>query len=629
MLKSKQRKLDRLSDENESLLGQVDTYCAQLKDAKNSDVKAKHELQKVQEELNKASQECKAEKKKAAELEKEVKSAKSKADQLTKELEGEKSKRNKLEAAAAKGMEAEANLICLKENEREASRKIKDLEGLLAMEKKLNADKNLQLAALSDKLLQAETLAHQMEEKAELLAAESKDEDKCQENILEERTKLVNEMEDIKAKFSQLEADNAEKQERLEQMELSKSAATEEWKAVEQKNRGLIEELNQLTEEMKRRGERIDRLEQCTVDHQNRARELEKQKTELEAKAIEVSSKLEDSEKKQRELEKTHSDLRQELKNQVEVLESSKQAERLKEAEFSDLLGKLKESEKTKKEALEEMEGINREVTCLKDQIASLSNYLEVKQKEVSTLEDKLEIAAKEKDANSSSADSKIQELENLLAQKGNDSEQLSLTNKLKEADEAVGIQSLKVKDLTLTLEGLQTSLKTLKEENKVKEENFLATFNDLESKNTSHVAEVDSLTNDLSEKEKKIKQLNSVIERMVTREEAEIKEEQDIEKVLEEKAALEIELDSLTKDLAKVKEHLKEVIQEKSDLNEEKDMMVAEKNNILKDMEEVTQEKEQLRNQMTRLVKDHTLGEEHLAASEAKIQGKLILKVN
>merc|ERR1719234_1005626 len=49
--------------------------------------------------------------------------------------------------------------------------------------------------------------------------------------------------------------------------------------------------------------------------------------------------------------------------------------------------------------------------------------------------------------------------------------------------------------------------------------------------------------------------------------------------------------------------------------------MVVAEKNIILKEMEEVTQEKEQLRNQMTRLVKDHTLGEEHLALSAAKIE--------
>jgi len=246
-----------------------------------------------------------------------------------------------------------------------------------------------------------------------------------------------------------------------------------------------------------------------------------------------------------------------------------------------------------------------------------------------------LEIAANEKDARADSADVKIQELENLLAQKGNDAEELNLTNKLKEADEAVGVQSMKVRELTLTLEGLQSSLKSLTEENKIKEENFLATINDLESKNTSFVADVASYTNNLSEKENKIKQLQNVIEELERATEAQGKEDEDkseyllkIEKTLEEKAALQIEIDSLTKELAGVKEHLKEVMQEKSDINVEKEMAVTEKKNILKEMEEVTQEKEQLRNQMTRLVKDHTSGEEHLAASEAKIE-ELELKLS
>ena len=71
---------------------------------------------------------------------------------------------------------------------------------------KLNADKNSQLAALSDKLVQAETLAHEMEEKAELPAAESesddcKDDDARQENTLEDQAKLLDEIEDIKKRM--------------------------------------------------------------------------------------------------------------------------------------------------------------------------------------------------------------------------------------------------------------------------------------------------------------------------------------------------------------------------------------------------------------------------------------------
>merc|ERR1719471_1802153 len=61
LLKAKQRKLDRLSDENDSLLGQIDSYCAQLKDATNLETKVKTELQKVQDELQKAEQNFKAE----------------------------------------------------------------------------------------------------------------------------------------------------------------------------------------------------------------------------------------------------------------------------------------------------------------------------------------------------------------------------------------------------------------------------------------------------------------------------------------------------------------------------------------------------------------------------------------
>ena len=142
----------------------------------------------------------------------------------------------------------------------------------------------------------------------------------------------------------------------------------------------------------------------------------------------------------------------------------------------------------------------------------------------------------------------------------------------------------------------------------------------------------MDSLRNNLSENENKIGQLQNTIEELEKATEPQTKDVEGesehllkIEKTLEEKAALEIEFDSLTKDLARVKEHLKEVTEEKSDINVQNEMVVAEKKNILKELEEVTQEKEQLRNQMTRLVKSHTLGEEHLATSQTKIDGKFI----
>merc|ERR1711962_692095 len=53
LLKSKQRKIDRLSDENDSFLGQVDTLCSQINNLKKERAEGETDLQKVQGELNK------------------------------------------------------------------------------------------------------------------------------------------------------------------------------------------------------------------------------------------------------------------------------------------------------------------------------------------------------------------------------------------------------------------------------------------------------------------------------------------------------------------------------------------------------------------------------------------------
>jgi len=619
LLKAKQRKLDRLSDENDSLLGQIDSYCAQLKDAANSETKVKTELQKVQNELQKAEQDFKAEKKKTSELEKEAKSAKSRADQLSKELEGEKSKRSKLEVSAAKGMEAEANLICLRESESNLSRRVKELEGLLGMEKKLNADKNLQLATISEKLLEAENLVQEKEEKVRLLEADkskmddSLEKDRIHNELLEEQAQLQSSIEGIKSKCSQLEAEKVTQREQLEQMELSRIAASEEQKALEQKNSGLIEELNQLTEEMKKRGERIDKLEQCTVDHQNRARELERQKTELEATAAQTSGKLEDSEKKQKELEDIQVDLRRELKSQSEALETSKEQESLKEAGLEELTVKLKETEKLKREALEEIEGVNREIVCLKDQVASLSNYLENKQKEILSLEEKVshfEKYIEEKDSHASSANKRVQELENILVEKRKEEESVNLGAKLEEADQAVELQSSKVEDLTSSLKELQSSLKSQTEESDIREKTLSVTITDLESLLASKDAEVLGLKNDLSGKESDVYELQNKIKDL-----EKASQETDGENLIEMKKTAE-EKAELESELAKVKETLGEELEKNRVINEEKERALADLN---KEMEKVTQEKEHFRDQITRLVKDHTKGEEKLASSEAR----------
>ena len=87
-----------------------------------------------------------------------------------------------------------------------------------------------------------------------------------------------------------------------------------------------------------------------------------------------------------------------------------------------------------------------------------------------------------------------------------------------------------------------------------------------------------------------------------------------EMKKIAEEKAELETEL-------AKVKETLGEELEKNREMNEEKERALADLN---KEMVKVTQEKEHFRDQITRLVKDHTMGEEKLASSEARTTGNV-----
>ena len=97
------RQLDRLTDENESLLQQMDTYCSQLK---------------------------------AVALEKS-------------------SLQNKLESSkdqALRVMELEANIICFKEKEKDFQNKLKALEADVNKERKTGAEKDLEIRAMRERL---------------------------------------------------------------------------------------------------------------------------------------------------------------------------------------------------------------------------------------------------------------------------------------------------------------------------------------------------------------------------------------------------------------------------------------------------------------------------------------------
>jgi len=306
ILKSKKRQLDRLTEENESILEQMDTYCSQLKVVSKEKTEVEKGLQTVKGALVKA------------------------------------------EKQSGKAMELEANMICLKESEKQMSSKLKSMEQALAVEKKLGIDKNSQLIAISEKLEKAEAALLVKQEKMDSLAIINKvesdshlntlqsqvnemnikfeDSQKENENVkqelkecqnkLEEKTKSLeqscgdikeihetskhqlSDIANLQKKLTELDAEmkrtasgNEEskesakkrledKEKKLKQMENTKNELEREKVEFEQKNSGLIEELNQFNQEMKKRGERIEKLEKINSEQLMKMRSLEKKKSE-------------------------------------------------------------------------------------------------------------------------------------------------------------------------------------------------------------------------------------------------------------------------------------------------------------------------------------------------------------
>merc|ERR1719431_150205 len=103
---------------------------------------------------------------------------------------------------------------------------------------------------------------------------------KSQENALfgceKEKTKVEEELKEKHKENEALQVRLKEIEVKVEQLKRTVLEVTDEKVVVEQKNVGLIEELNQLNEEMKKRGERIDKLEQVTLDQEVKIRDLEK-----------------------------------------------------------------------------------------------------------------------------------------------------------------------------------------------------------------------------------------------------------------------------------------------------------------------------------------------------------------
>ena len=278
IIESKDRRLKKLSDDNDSILEEMNTYHNQLKLVTSENSGLKENLLKLEKDLEKNQN------------------------------------------LAAKMMEQEANMICLKENEKQLCTKNHDLEGKCQAHIQREEELNNQLLTMNLKLAAAETSVKQNEEllkssnhcsksdldklveekqKVEINLLQSIKESEEKENVLEalkdelsnaahnfsvelqsklsEKDSLIN---NLKEEVSGLQNNIAlnETNNETSQAEASDRIRTLQTEIEEHqlKNQGLIEELNHLNLEVKKRGERIERLDKANSEQGFKLREAEK-----------------------------------------------------------------------------------------------------------------------------------------------------------------------------------------------------------------------------------------------------------------------------------------------------------------------------------------------------------------
>ena len=141
--------------------------------------------------------------------------------------------------------------MCFKEQEIQMTNKLKMIEQELAVEKIMNNDKSNKIKALEEKLKLSEK-KHADNQKL----VHSGNELGRMKELLEEKESNVGHLESVRF---QIEKENVE---------------------ISQKNTGLIEELNQLNQEVKKRGEKIEKLEKVNSDQHMKIKNLEQLNSE-------------------------------------------------------------------------------------------------------------------------------------------------------------------------------------------------------------------------------------------------------------------------------------------------------------------------------------------------------------
>jgi len=299
VVKAKQRQLDRLSEENDSLLEQMDTYCSQLRVVT----------------------------KEKAEMEKAFGVAK---DALVKS-----------EKQASKAMEHEASMICLKERGAEMANKLKMAEQELAAEKIMGNDKNCQLKTLTEKLKLAEATAQiKIEQDIKQASVRNDNELKRMEKLIEENDTNMKQLESAK---NQLEKENVE-------FEQKNSGLIEELNQFNQemKKRGeRIEKLEKINTEQLRKIRNSEKLNNENSSQLEVVKDIKHQKEEVKRLldlTVTEKENLTDEILKYKNENDTLNDREKVLKNQLDEYTSEKEMLAQNVSELTIEMVKLKET---------------------------------------------------------------------------------------------------------------------------------------------------------------------------------------------------------------------------------------------------------------------------------------------
>jgi len=324
VMKAKQRQLDRLNGENDSLLEQIDTYSSQLKIVAKEKAKAEEDIKATKDALAKS------------------------------------------EKQASKAKEHEASLICFKEQGIQMANKLKMTEQELAAEKILGNDKSSKIKVLEEKLKLSEE-KHADNQKL----VQSDNELERMKIMLEEKESNVGHLESVKF---QLEKENLEVSqkntgliEELNQLNQEMKKRGEKIEKLEKINSDQhmkIKNLEQLNSEQTSQTETIDNirhqyeeaeelLRQAVIEKENLSEQLVKYKTETN----------------------TFVNKEKELKDQLDEFTTEKKTLAQNVSELTTEMVKLKETLIDEEKLFSsKMEEVGKDLSAKQDQIDSLQN---------------------------------------------------------------------------------------------------------------------------------------------------------------------------------------------------------------------------------------------------------------